>query len=66
VSVREWAQGGRFGSILQAAPSEGCDAIIQQLLEAGVDVNVQDGWRDKRKTGKYKLALTLLRTIMTM
>jgi ankyrin repeat domain-containing protein 50 len=44
VSVREWAQGGRFGSILQAAPSEGCDTIVQQLLEAGADVNVQDGW----------------------
>jgi len=34
------AQGGRFGSIPQAASSEGYDAIVQQLLEAGADVRI--------------------------
>jgi ankyrin repeat protein len=34
------AQGGRYGSALQAASSEGHDKIVQLLLDKGADVNV--------------------------
>jgi ankyrin repeat protein len=33
------AQGGRYGSALQAASARGHDQVVQLLLEKGVDIN---------------------------
>ena len=38
------AQGGVYGSALQAALSGGHDQIVQRLLEKGADVNAQGGY----------------------
>ena len=40
------AQGGNYGSALQAASYMGHDAIVAPLLEAGADVNAQGGIYD--------------------
>ncbi|KAI9703722.1 MAG: hypothetical protein M1836_007492 [Candelina mexicana] len=37
------AQGGLYGTALQAASGEGDNEIVQQLLDAGADVNAQGG-----------------------
>src|SRR5437763_14389938 len=42
------AQGGSFGTALQAASARGDDGIVQRLLEAGADVNAQGGREDDK------------------
>jgi ankyrin repeat protein len=37
------AQGGRYGSALQAASFRGHKAVVQQLLDKGADCNIQGG-----------------------
>ena len=37
------AQGGLYGSALQAASAEGKEEIVAMLLEKGADANAQDG-----------------------
>jgi ankyrin repeat protein len=40
------AQGGRYGSALQAASSRGYRDVVQLLLDKGADVNAQGGYYD--------------------
>jgi hypothetical protein len=40
------AQGGKYGTALQAASASGHDRIVQRLLEEGADVNAQGGLHD--------------------
>jgi ankyrin repeat protein len=38
------AQGGGYGTAMQAASARGHDQIVQRLLEGGADVNAQGGY----------------------
>jgi len=38
------AQGGFYGNALQAAVSEGSEAVVQLLVDRGADVNIQGGY----------------------
>jgi hypothetical protein len=38
------AQGGYYGSALQAASAQGHEAVVALLLENGADANMQGGW----------------------